>query len=248
MSAMRGRLKMEDRRWIFGGVALLLLSVCSCNAGQPIITSLTVASGHGQVPVKDGMRLELGARYFFRANVNASTHSVRFQLDSQTPRIENFDPFISAPFLFALGKHTIRATPFTHFNSRGTPGLTFSASFIVASPTPTPTPKPSPTPTPKPSPTPTPTPSPTPTATPALANATISWSASDGATGYIVVWGVSSLNYTMKFDCGNELTARLVSKFTPGTTYYFAVEAYNAQLCNGQQCTSGPSNEAIYTP
>jgi hypothetical protein len=105
------------------------------------------------------------------------------------------------------------------------------------SPTPIPTPTPVPTPTPTPVPTPTPTPIPTPTPTPSptpSTSVTLAWNpdavTSDPGTnpvGYRLHIGLASGNYTQTTNVGNT-TAVTVSNLISGSTYYFAVTAYNA--------------------
>lgn len=169
---------------------------------------------------------------------------------------------------FVIGSPSPSATPTPVATPTPTPSPSATTTPTAtprptSTPTPTPSSTPSPTPTPTASPTATPspsataTPSPsatttpvaTPTPSPSPVSATVSWSASTGATGYVVVWGTSSGTYPNKFDCGNELLARLVNHFTPGTAYYFAVEAYNqAGAAGDPNGVSGPSTEASYTP
>ncbi|MBK8338081.1 MAG: PKD domain-containing protein [Sterolibacteriaceae bacterium] len=77
-------------------------------------------------------------------------------------------------------------------------------------------------------------------AIPAFAGqASLAWnaSASSGVTGYKVHYGTASRNYATHLDVGGALSAT-VPNLTAGTTYYFAVTAYNAA---GE---SGYSNEA----
>jgi hypothetical protein len=68
------------------------------------------------------------------------------------------------------------------------------------------------------------------------ASMTLAWNASTSATGYIVMYGTQSQAYTSQVDVGNQVQYTL-SGLTNGTTYYFAVEAYDS---GG---TSGPSAE-----
>jgi PKD repeat protein len=72
--------------------------------------------------------------------------------------------------------------------------------------------------------------------------ASLAWnaSASSGVTGYKVHYGTASRSYSTHLDVGNKLTSS-VPNLTAGTTYYFAVTAYNAA---GE---SGYSNEASAT-
>jgi hypothetical protein len=108
--------------------------------------------------------------------------------------------------------------------------VAFRSASSGSSPTPTPSPTPAPTPTPSPTPTPTPTPSPTPSGD----SVTLAWNADSqtsnpatNPTGYRLHFGTSSGNYTQTQDVGNA-TSGTVSSLTSGTTYYFAVTAYNA--------------------
>ena len=61
------------------------------------------------------------------------------------------------------------------------------------------------------------------------ANKTLSWTAVPGSTvsGYKVYWGTSSQHYEAQADAGPNVTYT-VTGLQPGTTYYFAVSAYNA--------------------
>jgi uncharacterized protein YccT (UPF0319 family) len=78
-------------------------------------------------------------------------------------------------------------------------------------------------------------------ATAADSQVALTWAAASGATGYTVRYGTSAGNYTSSIDVGN-VTSRTVTGLTNGTTYYFAVQAYNG---NG---TSANSNELSATP
>ncbi len=70
---------------------------------------------------------------------------------------------------------------------------------------------------------------------------TLSWNSVSNATGYKVKYATSSGNYTTVVDVGN-VTSYNVTNLTNGTTYYFAVVAYNSAG------TSGNSNEVSATP
>lgn len=73
---------------------------------------------------------------------------------------------------------------------------------------------------------------------------TLSWnpSSSENVTGYRVHYGQQSGNYPNSIDVGNQLTAE-VANLIDGTTYYFAVTAYNNA---GEE--SEPSEEFHYMP
>ena len=60
-------------------------------------------------------------------------------------------------------------------------------------------------------------------------NLTIAWDPSPGpdVSGYIISQGMQSLNYTSRMDVGNT-TSRELTGLADGTTYFFAVQAYNA--------------------
>ena len=60
------------------------------------------------------------------------------------------------------------------------------------------------------------------------AGLTLAWdpSPSFGVTGYLVSWGTKSGVYTSTLDVGNALSAP-VPGLADGTTYYFAVQAYD---------------------
>jgi hypothetical protein len=201
----------------------LIYALLCCSAyGAPQITSLTLinASTGAKTPLVNGAALKPGAKYYVRATANNDTESVRFQFDATLQPVENLGPYDSVPGIPPAGGHVILVTPYPRDNAKGKPGPVAKRTFSVSAPSP----------------------SPTPTPTPALVSATVVWPASAGATGYVVVWGTGSRTYTQEFDCGNELLARLVGKFTPGTTYYIAVKAYNAAG------TSAPSPEVSYSP
>ena len=61
-----------------------------------------------------------------------------------------------------------------------------------------------------------------------LSSVTLAWNPSTdpSVAGYIVYEGVVSQNYTNSFDVGNT-TSATISQLVPGTTYYFAVAAYD---------------------
>ena len=69
---------------------------------------------------------------------------------------------------------------------------------------------------------------------------TLAWNASTsaGVTGYHVVYGQASNNYTTQVDAGNS-TQYTVTNLQDGTTYYFAVHAHDA----GDTISSANSNE-----
>src|SRR5438309_379303 len=128
----------------FVSFALCSLILTACQAtplsAAPQITGFTVLSGGTTAPLSAGMTLRTGARYVFRANASSLTQSVKLQIDSGSPRVENSYPYVSASVLFAEGNHSVRATPYTRDNARGIAGRTVSASFIVAKPKPSATP------------------------------------------------------------------------------------------------------------
>lgn len=64
-------------------------------------------------------------------------------------------------------------------------------------------------------------------ATGLAASMTLAWDASAGATGYKLLYGTASGTYTVALDVG-AATQVTVPALLPGTTYYFAAEAYNA--------------------
>ncbi|WP_168121802.1 fibronectin type III domain-containing protein [Paenibacillus sp. HB172176] len=59
-------------------------------------------------------------------------------------------------------------------------------------------------------------------------NIAVEWQSVPGATGYNLKYGTASGTYTSTIDVGNNL-GQLVTNLTPGTTYYFAVTAYNGR-------------------
>jgi hypothetical protein len=111
--------------------------------------------------------------------------------------------------------------------------VAFRSASGSSSPTQTPTPTPAPTPTPSPSPS---------------TSVTLAWNA-DAATGnsgtnparYTLYIGTSSGNYTRTQAAGTA-TSVVVSGLNSGSTYYFAVAAYNAAGID-----SPYSNEVVYT-
>jgi hypothetical protein len=64
---------------------------------------------------------------------------------------------------------------------------------------------------------------------PTLSSVTLAWNPSPGSSvaGYILYEGLASQNYTNTFDVGNATNAT-ISQLVPGTTYYFAVAAYDS--------------------
>jgi Fibronectin type III domain len=87
--------------------------------------------------------------------------------------------------------------------------------------------------------TPTPTPGPTPTPVPALSNVQLAWDANTSTgdpntntVGYRLHIGTASGNYSQVIDVGSATTAT-VSNLISGSTYYFAVGAYNVAGIEG---------------
>jgi hypothetical protein len=113
----------------------------------------------------------------------------------------------------------------------------------AGSPTTNPTPAPTPTPSPTPIPTPSPTPAPTPSNSVTLAwdaNAVTGNSATDTA-GYDLYMGITNGTYTQVTDV-QTATSYTVQNLTSGTTYYFAVTAYDSN-----RLQSPYSNQVSYT-
>ena len=71
--------------------------------------------------------------------------------------------------------------------------------------------------------------------------ATASWNAQTGVTGFKIHYGVQSKTYPSTIDAGNT-TSRIVTGLTAGTTYYFALTAYDS---SGNE--SAYSSEVSYT-
>jgi len=73
---------------------------------------------------------------------------------------------------------------------------------------------------------------------------TLAWDASPsaGVAGYRVYYGTASGNYTSNVEAGN-LTTNTIPGMVNGTTYYFAVKAYNASGLEGAF-----SNEISFVP
>ena len=84
---------------------------------------------------------------------------------------------------------------------------------------------------------------------PTLSSVTLAWNPSSdpSVAGYIIYEGVVSQNYTNSFDVGNTTTAT-ISQLVPGTTYYFAVAAYDTNhvqsLLSSEISYLVPSNRA----
>jgi hypothetical protein len=78
----------------------------------------------------------------------------------------------------------------------------------------------------------------------ASASVTLAWNAVTDSTviGYNLFYGTSSASLTQKLNVG-KVTTTTVSALTVGTTYYFAVTAYNAAGVN-----SARSNEISFQP
>src|ERR1700751_3673987 len=61
----------------------------------------------------------------------------------------------------------------------------------------------------------------------AVQSVSLAWDAESGVAGYRLHYGTASGTYTQTVDVGDTTTAT-VSRLAPGSTYYFAVTAYNA--------------------
>ncbi len=79
-----------------------------------------------------------------------------------------------------------------------------------------------------------------PSARAGAASLTLGWDAATGVSGYKIHRGTASGSYTTSVNVGNQ-TSYTVSDLTSGTTYYFAVTAYDSS-----QEESGYSNEVNY--
>ena len=73
------------------------------------------------------------------------------------------------------------------------------------------------------------------------ASVTLAWDPSNGAAGYVVLWGTSSGVYGGQRDVGN-VTQAQVDALADGATYYFTVQAYGTT-----GLLSGPSSEVSAT-
>jgi fibronectin type 3 domain-containing protein len=72
-------------------------------------------------------------------------------------------------------------------------------------------------------------------------NVNLAWDPVATATGYRLHYGTSSGNYSSSVDAKNQTTITVFA-LTDGTTYFFAVTAYNSAT------TSGFSNEVTAVP
>lgn len=81
-----------------------------------------------------------------------------------------------------------------------------------------------------------------PSATPGDQLVTVAWSTVSGASGYRILYGTSTGNYTVEVDAGNVLTYD-VTGLTNGTQYFFEVHAYNSSGTH-----SDGSSEVSATP
>jgi hypothetical protein len=245
--------------------AVASFTLIDTRSGQPVPGFENISSG----ALIDTATVDV-THLSVRANTNpGQVGSVRFAFDgNRYTHLEEIAPYalfgnrgsVYYSGSFAAGQHTLSATPYTQRSGQGTAGATLTVSFTVATPTPTPQPTATPTPsatpvstptptiaptatpTATPNPTPRPTATPTPTATP-VSSVTLAWNASNSSnvTGYRVLYGQASGNYSQQLDAGNA-TTNTVSKLAPNTTYYFVVKAYDAA---GQE--SWPSNEVSFT-
>ncbi len=219
--------------------AILLIGASGLQGATPTIQSLGLVNGStgAATPFGDGSVIDLakGLRWSVRANANGA-ESIAFQLDNAARTIDNTERFESVPGAPALGNHSIRVTPYSKTDGRGSSGRTISVPFKVikttASPTPTPRPSPIATPTPSPTTPPTtpsatpPSPSPTVAPSPSFATAVVSWDQSTGADGYWLYYGAASRNYATR------VLATVPTVNVPGlivgTNYFFAVSAFNS--------------------
>lgn len=156
----------------------------SPSTAVPSVTSLTLvnaATDKDIGPLTSGMVINTTQYPYIsiRANTNpVTTGSVQFQLNTVTNyRVDSTTPYSITGdtsgnynrWTPAVGNYTVKATPYTGSNVRGTAGRALTINFTVTkgtTPSPTPTVRPSPTPTVRPTPTPTPSPRPTPTVVP----------------------------------------------------------------------------------
>lgn len=76
---------------------------------------------------------------------------------------------------------------------------------------------------------------------PKLTTALVSWHQIANATGYRVLWGTVSRQYSYVQDVGNNLQYR-VPNLHRGTTYYFSAKSYNPTSL------SPLGNEVRYVP
>lgn len=72
---------------------------------------------------------------------------------------------------------------------------------------------------------------------------TVSWVTTPGATGYKVKYGTTAGSYSTTLDVGNVLS-KTITGLTNGTTYYFAVTAYNTagESANSNEKSATPSS------
>lgn len=75
----------------------------------------------------------------------------------------------------------------------------------------------------------------------AAGNVNLAWDPVANATGYRLHYGTSSGNYSSSVDAKNQTTVTVFG-LTDGTTYFFAVKAYNSAT------TSNFSNEVSAVP
>jgi hypothetical protein len=234
----------------FGGSAanfpdIRILEYGGINAVSPLdavvgTTNNSAASSSGSLTTKNATDLLVGANTVQTLTAGAGSGFTRRLLtnpdgDIAEDRITtSTGSYTGSAPLDGAGGWVMQMVAFRSASSGSTSPATPSPV-----PTATPTPKPTATPIPKPTATPTPKPTATPSPTPSGTSVTLAWNAvaatSNSATnpaGYRLHLGTTSGHYTQTQEMGAATSAK-ISSLTSGSTYYFAVTAYNSSGVEG---------------
>ncbi len=160
---------------------------------------ITALTYNNGKPFVSGIEVAVGGVYTITAQVNTATRSVKWLRDGN-PQTDNAAPFQFVWNPGTLGPHTFVVRPYARSNAGGNsgPAITVNCTVIKAVPPP-----------------------------PLTTTALVSWTQVANGTGYRVMWGTVSQQYSYVQDVGNNLEYR-VPDLKRGTTYYFSAKTYNA--------------------